>query len=131
LKFCAILDVILNNGNYEKCLKKYIQKYENYKLEWTPYFKSSFSPNLIKWYKGPNEGKSKGNGAMMCISPIGYLKVIFLGGDTNTNACIVGSMAESLYGIDKNSILSAKEKIPTEFINTLEKDYSKIKKAHY
>ena len=35
-------------------------------------------------------------------------KVISFGGDTDTNACIVGSMAEALYGIDEDLINSAK-----------------------
>lgn len=213
----AILDAILNNGDYEKYIKKYIKEYLNYKPNYKPYFKTTFSPQLIKWYKGKNEGKSKGNGAMMRISPIGYLfnseydivrhsllatlpshysyeaidasqavaliiyygrlgipkeeiisrltkplnykpfdkfnmtcgetlpnclyalfssnsfeeairKVISFGGDTDTNACIVGSMAEALYGIDESLISLAKQKIPNEFTNILEKGYNKVRK---
>lgn len=213
----AILDAILNDGDYEKYIKKYIKEYLNYKPNYKPYFKSSFSPQLIKWYKGIIEGQSKGNGAMMRISPVGYLfnseydvvrqsllatspshysaeaieasqtvaliiyyarigmskdeiinklktsleyqpfnkfnttcnetlpnclyalfssnsleeairKIISYGGDTDTNACIVGSMAEALYGIDENLILLVKQKIPEEFTNILESGYSKIKK---
>ncbi len=55
-------------------------------------------------------------------------KVISFGGDTDTNACIVGSMAEALYGIDDNLIKEAKPKIPSEFIDLLDKGYSKIRK---
>ena len=55
-------------------------------------------------------------------------KVISYGGDTDTNACIVGSMAEVLYGIDENLILSAKKKIPNEFNDILEKGYSRVRK---
>lgn len=214
----AILDAILNNDiNYEKYIKKYIKEYLNYKPNYKPYFKTAFSPQLIKWYQGENEGLSKGNGAMMRISPIGYLfnteydivrhtllatipshysveaidssqlvsliiyygrlgmskeeiisklinpldyqkfnkfnttcsetlpnclyalfssnsfeeairKIISFGGDTDTNACIVGSMAEALYGIDERLILLAKEKIPDEFNDILENGYSRVKK---
>lgn len=213
----AILDAILNNDSYEKYLKMYIKKYLNYKPDFEPYFSRPFSPNLIKWYKGECKGLSKGNGALMRISPVGYLcnneydvikqaalatspshnsleaiestqivaliiyysrlglskneiinrlslslsykpftkfnvtcnetlpnclyalftsnnfqeaikKVISYGGDTDTNACIVGAMAEALYGIDENLILIAKEKLPTEFLAILDNGYSKVKK---
>ena len=209
----AILDAILNNGNYEEYLKKYIGEFLDYKPDFKPYFKTSFSPGLIKWYEGNGDGKSKGNGAMMRISPIGFLfnyeddvkrhsmlatnpshateeaidaastvaliihyalmgmkkdeimsklkinleykpfskfnttcsetlpnclyalftsnsfeesirKVISYGGDTDTNACIVGSMAEALYGIDDDLIHLAKQKIPKEFVDILEKGYN-------
>lgn len=214
----AILDSILNgNKNYENYIKKYIKENLNYKPNYKPYFKTTFSPQLIKWCNGELEGKSKGNGAIMRISPIGYLfnteqdikknsllatipshnskeaidasqivsliiyygrlgmskeeiinklnisldyqpfnkfnttcsetlpnclyalfssnsfeeairKIISYGGDTDTNACIVGSMAEALYGIDENLILLAKKKIPNEFNDILEKGYSRVKR---
>lgn len=214
----AILDSILNgNKNYENYIKKYIKENLNYKPNYKPYFKTTFSPQLIKWCNGELEGKSKGNGAIMRISPIGYLfnteqdikknsllatipshnskeaidasqivsliiyygrlgmskeeiinklnisldyqpfnkfnttcsetlpnclyalfssnsfeeairKIISYGGDTDTNACIVGSMVEALYGIDKNLILLAKKKIPNEFNDILEKGYSRVKR---
>lgn len=54
------------------------------------------------------------------------IKVISYGGDTDTNACIVGSMAEALYGIDETLINQASKKIPTEFTEILNKGYSKI-----
>ena len=54
-------------------------------------------------------------------------KVISYGGDTDTNSCIVGSMAEVMYGIDKQLIEQAKQKIPKEFAHILEKAY-KIKR---
>ena len=38
-----------------------------------PYFKSPFSPGFTKWVKGNFQGDSSGNGAMMRISPVGYL----------------------------------------------------------
>lgn len=216
----AILDAILNKEEviyYEKYIKKYIQEYKNYKPNFQPYFKTTFSSNLINWSEGKIEGKSKGNGAVMRISPVGYLfnnewdiirqstlatfpshysyeamdasqtialiiyyarsgmkkeeiiymltkslkyqpftkfnttcnetlpnclyalfssnsyeeaikKVISYGGDTDTNACIVGAMAEALFGIGENLISLANQKLPTEFVNILEEGYSRIKK---
>lgn len=189
----------------------------DYKPNYEPYFKTAFSPNLIKWCQGKAVGNSMGNGAIMRISPIGYFctnetdvmtqsrlatvpshnstqaiqaaqtvariiyygnlgmdkqkimekikifitykpfdkfnttcrdtlpnclyalfssnnfeeavkKVISFGGDTDTNACIVGSMAEALYGVDSNLVLLAKQKIPKEFNDVLEKGYCKVKK---
>ena len=70
----AILDCILNNGNYEDYLKEYINEYKNYRPEFKPYFKTPFSPGTTKWATTTNDiGTSKGNGAMMRISPVGYL----------------------------------------------------------
>lgn len=54
-------------------------------------------------------------------------KVISFGGDTDTNACIVGSMAEALYGIDQSLIEIVKKKIPDEFNKVLTKAYKKVK----
>lgn len=50
-------------------------------------------------------------------------KVISYGGDTDTNACITGAMAEALYGIDDKLIEIAKTKIPIYFTEKLEKGY--------
>ena len=69
----AITDAILHDKDYEKYLKMYVEKYKDYKPDFSPYFKSSFSPGLIKWADGKREGNSAGNGAMMRISPIGYM----------------------------------------------------------
>ena len=69
----AILDAILNKGNYEEYLKKYIKKYANYKPDFTPYFKTPFSKGIIDWCNSSIVGTSTGNGAMMRISPVGYL----------------------------------------------------------
>ncbi len=206
----AIADAILNGKDYDKYLRYYIKKYQDYKPDFKPYFKTPFSPGLIKWANGTSEGKSIGNGAMMRISPIGfmfdtkeevvkesvlatipshnskeaiissrtialviyYLKngytkeevykllniklrtneferfnatchetidnclyvlyettsfedairtIISYGGDTDTNACIVGSMAEALYGVPEYLIEQANEKLPEEFIKVLKK----------
>lgn len=213
----AILDAILNGKKYEFYLKKYGSEYIKYKPDIMPYFETSFSPGFIKWINGNSLGKSRGNGAMMRISPIGYLfdnesdiinnvkmatipshnsqeaiecstiialiifyarkgltkeqiikkmnikleykpfnkfnvtcletidnclyalfnsssfedsikKVISYGGDTDTNACIVGSIAEAIYGIDKYLIEEANEKIPKSFVKTLQLGYKKMRK---
>jgi len=213
----AILDAILNNQDYEHYLRMYIDRYQSYAPNFKPYFKTSFSPGLIKWAQSNKQGTSIGNGAMMRISPIGYLfntekkvienaklatipshnskeaidcattiariiylarknyskeaiirkldlnlsyspfekfnstcyatidnclyalftsnnfegaikKVISFGGDTDTNACIVGSMAEAMYGIDEKLIVDCKKKLPKEFIEIIDTGYSKIKK---
>ena len=215
----AILDAIINNGNYSEYLKLYAKEYMDYVPSFTPYFKRPFSPGFIKWVNGNAIGDSTGNGAMMRISPVGYLfddeqkiieevakatspshnskeaidcativaliifnarrgyskediinklglkfeyiefqkfnmtcsetlnnclyalfysndfeeaikMVISYGGDTDTNACIVGSMAEALYGIDKKLVQQASEKVPQSFVKKLEKGYSKIKKIN-
>lgn len=204
----AILDAILNKGNYEEYLKKYIKKYANYKPDFTPYFKTPFSKGLIDWSNSSIVGTSTGNGAMMRISPVGYLfnteesviknaqlatipshnskeavaaativalmifyfrnglsrdevyqrlnikieyhpfkkfnttchetignclyalynsksfedairKTISMGGDTDTNACIVGSIAESMYPISPALISKAESKLPKEFVKIL------------
>jgi len=204
----AILDAIKHDRNYDYYLRKYIHEYQNYKPNFKPYFKSSFSPNLIRWAYSSEVGTSKGNGAMMRISPVGYMfdeeveviensklatvpshnsdwsiecatkialiifylrkgfsldeiynklnihieyklftkfnstceetinnclyvlynsnsfedairKTLLMGGDTDTNCAIVGSMAEALYGIDDILIEEANKKIPDEFIKIL------------
>ena len=204
----AILDAIKSKGSYEEYLKKYIKKYKDYRPDFEPYFKTSFSPRLIDWSNGNINGNSIGNGALMRISPVGYmfyneadviknalyatipthnseeaiysatavaliifylrkgldLKEIYevlqvnpvykeftkfnktcyetlnnclyilynsnsfeesiinavnMGGDTDTNACIVGSMAEALYGVDYDLKNKALERIPSEFVRVL------------
>ena len=206
----AIADAILNDRDYEKYLRYYIKKYSSYKPDFEPYFKTTFSPSLMKWVNSDLVGQSVGNGAMMRISPIGFMfnseeeviknarlatipshnseeavkaatkialiifylrnglskeeiysklkielnytpfkkfnvtcgdtinnclyvfynstgfedairKTIFLGGDTDTNACIVGSMAEAAYGVDDKLIEFANKKLPTEFKKVLSK----------
>lgn len=210
----AIADAILNDRDYENNLRTYIKKYSTYKPDFNPYFKTAFSPRLIKWANNNSIGTSNGNGAMMRISPVGYLfdseeeiinnsrlatipshnskeaidsattialiiyylrqglalnevynklnikpkytpfthfnttcketidnciyvlynsndfedaikKIIALGGDTDTNACIVGSMAEALYGINEELIEEANDKLPKEFEKVLSTHYSK------
>lgn len=211
----AVLDAIMNNGDYDKYLRIYGNKYKNFKPNIDKYFDKMFSPGFIKWLSEDTLGNSVGNGAMMRISPVGYMfnteedvvknckfatmpshntkeaidsatmvaliiyyarkglnkeeiinklniklkykdfssfnyrcydtidnclyalftsknyedsikKVISYGGDTDTNACIVGSMAEAMYGVDKNLINEAQKKIPNEFVKVLEKGYKNI-----
>lgn len=208
----AILEAVLDDCNYERYLKEYGLKFINYKPDFEPYFKTSFSPGFINWLNGKSTGTSIGNGALMRISSIGFLfnseeevikhtklatipshnsteaissatlvariiylakegynkekimdilkiklspvvfskfnstcietinnclyavfssnnyedsilKILSFGGDTDTNACIVGSMAEALYGIDKSLIEQAKMKIPPDFVEKLELGY--------
>ena len=215
----AILDCILNNGDYNEYLRKYINKYKDYKPNYEKTFNTIISPNIIRWSKSNIEGLSKGNGAMMRISPVGYLfnsekdvinnaymatkpthntyeaidsatkialiiyylrkglskeevfnkldlkveytpfnkfnltcsetidnclytfynsnsfedairNTIKMGGDTDTNAAIVGSMAEAIYKIDDNLKKEAIDKLPNEFkdvLNTYEKRLIKKK----
>lgn len=206
----AVLDAILNDNNYEKYLKEYILSYSNKLPNHKPYFKNMFSPGSILWAKDLKEGNSRGNGAMMRISAVGWLSenekevikhsklatipshnteeaisaatltaliiyyfkkgftkkellkklkldikyepftkfnttcnetignclyalyisnsfeeairnTILMGGDTDTNACIVGSMAEALYGINDELKRQALEKIPNDFQKILKK----------
>lgn len=69
----AVCAAIKDDKDYDKYLRKYIIDYMDYKPDYYPYFKSSFSPGLIKWANGASIGTSKGNGAMMRISPVGFL----------------------------------------------------------
>lgn len=211
----AIADAILSHGDYKEYLRSYAKKYASYKPSFNPYFDGIFSPGFMKWANGNYQGTSHGNGAMMRISPVGYLfnseqevienaalatspshnskeaieaatkvalmvfylrngikkekamrmlkispnyisfkrfnmtceetfnncmyvlsvsssfdkaviNAVEMGGDTDTNAAIVGSMAEALYGIDNTIIEKATEKLPEEFIKILNDVYSKI-----
>lgn len=69
----AIIDAILNDKNYDYYLKKYIKKCSDYKPDFSPYFKTAFSKNIIDWSNKNEKGNSIGNGAIMRISPVGYL----------------------------------------------------------
>ena len=204
----AIMDAIQNNKDYNYYLRKYIEEYKDYLPNFNPYFNTLFSPNLIKWSENNYVGLSKGNGAMMRISPVGYLfdtekevienakyatmvshnseeaissattialviyylrkgltkeevfkklnlekkyipfskfnytcsetmnnclyafymsysfedairRTLLMGGDTDTNAAIVGSMAEAIYKIDEELIKKANDKLPKEFVKKL------------
>ena len=208
----AIIDAIINKKDYGEVLKEYILRYENYKPNFKPYFKTSFSPGTIKWANGEKGNDSIGNGAIMRISPVGYLfdteedviynarlaticshnskeavecatiialmiyyfrngltkeevykklnliikykpffkfnttcyetignilyviyhstsfedgirKTLLMGGDTDTNACIVGSVLESLYGMTNEQKELAVKDLPNDFVKVLKKVY--------
>lgn len=206
----ALIDAITSNKDYEETLRNYILENENYKPNHTPYFEKPFSPNTMKWANKEGNSNSIGNGAMMRISPVGYLfnteeevienakeatipshnskeaiksattialiiyyfrqgltkeevfkkldlkvkyspferfnmtchetidnclyalymsnsfedairKTLSMGGDTDTNSCIVGSMAEALYGMTEKQKEEAKENLPKEYIKILKR----------
>ena len=54
-------------------------------------------------------------------------KVLSYGGDTDTNACIVGGMAEAMYGLDGQYVKQVEEKLPEEFKELLKKAYNHLK----
>ncbi len=208
----AVIDAIINNKDYEQSLREYILNNIEYKPNYTPYFKSSFSPGTIKWAKGIGRNDSIGNGAMMRISPVGYLfnseqevienarlvtvpshnsheaiesatiialmiyyfrtgltkaevfrklnllskyepfekfnttcketlgnclyaiynsfsfedairRTLLMGGDTDTNCCIVGSVAESLYGMNEMQKEETIAGLPDEYVKILKRVY--------
>jgi len=210
----AIADAIINKKDYGKNLKEYAKKYNEIPKD-IPYFKTMFSPGFMKWVEGDYQGESAGNGAMMRISPVGFLfnseeeviknaelatvpshnnedaidcakkislitfysrnglskqeiidrlnleirepniekfnytcrdtidvclyslfnsnsfeesikLAISFGGDTDTNACIVGGMAEAMYGIDEELKEKAISKLPEEFIEILDSAYELV-----
>lgn len=208
----AVIDAIVDNKDYEETLRKYILENIDYKPNFKPYFKNSFSPGTIKWAKGIGRNNSIGNGAMMRISPVGFLfnsenevienarlvtipshnsaetiesatiialmiyyfrngltkeevfrklnllvkyepfekfnmtcketlnnclyaiynstsfedsirKTLLMGGDTDTNCCIVGSVAESLYGMNEKQKAEAISGLPSEYVKILKRVY--------
>jgi len=54
-------------------------------------------------------------------------KCLYIGGDTDTIACIAGSIGEAYFGIDKKLIDLVKEKLPTKYVKLLNEGYKKIK----
>ena len=208
----AVIDAIVDNKDYEETLRKYILENIDYKPNFKPYFKNSFSSGTIKWAKGIGRNNSIGNGAMMRISPVGFLfnsenevienarlvtipshnsaeaiesatiialmiyyfrngltkeevfrklnllvkyepfekfnmtcketlnnclyaiynstsfedsirKTLLMGGDTDTNCCIVGSVAESLYGMSEVQKKDAISGLPNEYQKVLKRVY--------
>ena len=208
----AVIDAIINNKDYEQTLRKYILDNIDYKPNFKPYFKNPFSPGTIKWAKGIGRNDSIGNGAMMRVSPTGYLfnseeevienaklvtipshnskeaidsatiialmifyfrnglskeevfrklnllvkyepfkkfnttcketlsnclyaiynsnsfedsirKTLLMGGDTDTNCCIVGSVAESLYGMNDIQKKDTISNLPNDYVKILKKVY--------
>ena len=55
-------------------------------------------------------------------------RMIYMGGDTDTNCAIVGSIAENLYGIPDYLIQEVNNKIPEDFQKTLSKGYRLLNK---
>lgn len=212
IEIIAVLDAIINKKHFDENLREYILKYEDYRPNYKPYFKTSFSPETIKWAKGIGKNNSIGNGAMMRISPIGFLfdseqdveensrlatipthnskeaiecatiiaKLIYyfrngiskydayrllslnpkyipftkfnmtcyetlnnclyaiyiaksfeealrvtllMGGDTDTNCCIVGSVCEALYGMNETQKAESYANLPNEFVKVLKRVY--------
>ena len=208
----AVIDAIINNKNYEDTLRNYILDNIEYRPNFKPYFNTSFSPGTIKWAKGIGKNNSIGNGAMMRISPVGYLfnskeevienarlvtipshnskeaiesatiialmiyyfrngltkeevfqklnilvkyepfvkfnttcretlgnclyaiynsvsfedsirKTLLMGGDTDTNCCIVGSVTESLYGMSKVQKKETISGLPNHYVKILKRVY--------
>lgn len=214
----AIADAILSGKDYGESLRTWANKYATYKPEVKPYFETSFSPGFMKWAKEKYIGTSAGNGAMMRVSPVGYLfdtieeveenarlatipshntesainsattiakiifyarngtdkqdivkklgltikkpqiekfnytcddtmdvclyslfnsssfedsirKVISFGGDTDTNACIVGSMAEAMYGVPVDLKKRVVFKLPNDMLDVLNRYLNAISKG--
>lgn len=73
----SVLDSVLHSTDFEDNLRKYIISNSGYTNR-DDYFKYYFSPNMIKWAEGKNEGKSYGNGAIMRISPIPVMGKSFI-----------------------------------------------------
>ena len=210
----AIIDAILQGGDYNRYLREYANRYLGYLPNFSPYFKGIFSKGFTSWLKTSSQGKSCGNGAMMRISPVGFMfeteedvidnailaticsqnntsaisssikvaliifyarkgltkeqilkklnitlkfkpferfnitcietfdncvyatftsnsfeeavkKVISYGGDTDTNACIVGAMSEALYSVNRSTVALARQKLPKEFLDVLGRVYEK------
>lgn len=215
----AILEAILHSLPYEETLRKYGEEYRNYTPKFSPHFEKAFSPGFERWLDGKAEGTSAGNGAMMRISPVGYLfdneeevryqarlatmpshnsdealrcaemvaliilwarqgvakeeimervnkagfsfdyvpfakfnttccetignclsalfgsddfegsikTILSYGGDTDTNACIVGSMAEALYGMPSEFKQEVMRRLPEGFQDLITRGYAQVK----
>lgn len=212
----AIADAIIHGKDYEETLIYYIKNNLKYKPKYDDCFKSTFSHNTINWAKGYVKNDSIGNGAMMRVSPVGYLfnteedviinarlatipshntyeaincatiiaRMIFnfraglskdevykkldlypeykpftkfnttcsqtignclfaiynsksfedairiimsMGGDTDTNACIVGSVAEAMYGMSDIEETQALNGLPKQFQRVMKKAYELYK----
>lgn len=67
----AIADAILNNLDYEVCLKTYGLNELNLGID--KYGRSRFGKGFCEWLQGNVEGNSYGNGSAMRISPVGFL----------------------------------------------------------
>lgn len=54
-------------------------------------------------------------------------KTLLMGGDTDTNCAITGSVAESLYGMTESEKSDAIANLPKGFVKVLKMSYNKIK----
>lgn len=106
-----------------KYSKEEIIKKLNIKLEYKPFIK--FNSTCYETINNCLYATFSSESFDECL-----YKILSYGGDTDTNACIVGSMAEALYGINKEYIIDAKTKISREFTEILEKGYNAIKKEN-
>ena len=52
---------------------------------------------------------------------------LLMGGDTDTNCCIVGSVAEAMYGMNDQQRVQAISGLPNEYIKIIKKVYKYIK----
>lgn len=50
-----------------------------------------------------------------------------MGGDTDTNCCIVGSVSEAMYGMNDQQRIQAISGLPNEYIKIIKKAYKYIK----
>ena len=50
-------------------------------------------------------------------------KTLNMGGDTDTNCCIVGSVAESIYGMTTEQKAMAEKNLPSDYVKILRKVY--------
>ena len=51
------------------------------------------------------------------------IKALLMGGDTDTNCCIVGSVAESIYGMSEIQKEDAISGLPNEYVKILKRVY--------
>lgn len=66
----AVMDAILNGGDYSKYLKEYTDRFvAKGNDRWG---RGYFSPNYVKIMKGEVKPESKGNGSCMRVSPVAY-----------------------------------------------------------
>lgn len=68
---CAIADAVINNKDYEKCLREYGLRELSLGLD--KYGRSRFGKGFVSWLKNNKVGDSYGNGSAMRISSIGFL----------------------------------------------------------
>ena len=67
----SIMDAIINNKDYESCLKEYGLREINLGVD--KYGRSRFGRGFVNWLNNNSKGDSYGNGCAMRISPVGYL----------------------------------------------------------